>query len=58
MRKRRIRRNFGDAQGLTPADREAMRTYRANRGSKRYYEDLDVIGTGPKTPSTNNDEKK
>lgn len=52
MRKRRIRRNFGDnTQGLTSEDRKAMQAYRTNRGSSRYYRDLDVINTTPVQPS-------
>jgi hypothetical protein len=61
MRKRRIRRNFGEtAQGLTPEDRKAMRTYRTNRGSSRYYRDLDEINTSTPAdgrPKTNDQPK-
>jgi hypothetical protein len=59
MRKRRIRRNFGEStQGLTPEDRKAMQTYRTNRSSRRYYEDLDAINSGEKLkPKTNNEPK-
>lgn len=59
MKKRRIHRNFGEnAQGLTPEDRKAMQTYRTNRSSSRYYEDLAVIDSGEKLkPKTNNEPK-
>ncbi|WP_156895776.1 hypothetical protein [Massilia putida] len=59
MRKRRIRRNFGEsAQGLTPEDRKAMQAYRTNRGSRRYYEDLDAINSGETVKPKTNDEPK
>jgi hypothetical protein len=59
MRKRRIRRNFGEtAQGLTPEDRKAMQTYRTNRGSRRYYEDLDAINSGENIKPKTTDEPK
>lgn len=58
MRKRRIRRNFGDSQNLTPEDRKAMQQYRMNRGSRRYYEDLGAIDSGQKVTSNTTDEKK
>jgi hypothetical protein len=59
MRKRRIRRNFGEnAQGLTPEDRKAMQTYRTNRGSRRYYEDVAAIDSGEELkPKTDNEPK-
>ena len=59
MRKRRTRRSIGEnAQGLTPEDRKAMQSYRTNRGSRRYYEDLDAINSGAKLkPKTNNEPK-
>jgi hypothetical protein len=59
MRKRRIRRNFApDTSGMTPEDRKAMQTYRTNRGSSRYYEDLAAIDSGEKLkPKTNNEPK-
>ena len=59
MKKRRIRRLFGEnAQGLTPEDRKAMQTYRTNRGSRRYYEDLDAIDSGEKIKPKTTDEPK
>jgi hypothetical protein len=59
MRKRRIRRNFGaDTSGMTAEDRKAMQTYRTNRTSRRYYEDLDAINSGEKLkPKTDNEPK-
>jgi hypothetical protein len=59
MKKRRIRRNYGDnASGMTAEDRKAMQTYRTNRGSRRYYEDLDAINSGETVkPKTNNEPK-
>ncbi|MEH6434337.1 hypothetical protein [Massilia sp. DD77] len=49
MKKRRIRRTSAGADyaAMTPEDREAIRTYRANRGSSRYYSDLKAIDTAP-----------
>jgi hypothetical protein len=59
MRKRRIRRNFSaDTSGMTPEDRKAMQTYRTNRGSRRYYEDLDAIDSGEKIKPKTTDEPK
>jgi len=47
MKKRRIRRNFpAAAPGITAEDRKAMQTYRMNRGSRRYHDDLAVIDSG------------
>jgi hypothetical protein len=59
MRKRRIRRNFSaGTSGMTTEDRKAMQTYRMNRGSRRYYEDLDAIISGEKLkPGTDNEPK-
>ena len=59
MRKRRTRRSIGEnAQGLTPEDHKAMQTYRTNRGSRRYYEDLAALDSGEKLkPKTNNEPK-
>jgi hypothetical protein len=59
MRKRRTRRNFGtDTSGMTAEDRKAMQTYRTNRSSSRYYEDLAAINSGEKLkPKTNNEPK-
>ena len=35
-----------------------MQTYRTNRGSRRYYEDLDAINSGEKLkPKTNHEPK-
>ena len=58
MRKRRIRRTTAGADyaSMTPEDREAIRNYRANRGSSRYYSDLKAIDTAPKPEKP--DEKK
>lgn len=59
MKKRRIRRSFAEsAQGLTPEDLKAMQTYRANRTSRRYYEDLDAISSGETVKPKTNDEPK
>lgn len=51
MKKRRVRWSGNDSQNLTPEDREAMRTYRANRKSPSYYRDLDEINAGAKPAS-------
>lgn len=40
------------AQGLTPEDVKAIRDYRANRRSARYYEYLAVIDTAPASLKT------
>ncbi len=59
MKKRRIRRIIGEnAQGLTEEDRKAMQTYRTNRGSRRYYEDLDAINSGESAKPKTNDQPK
>lgn len=39
-----------DEQSLVEQDRQAVRNYRANRGSPHYYRDLKVIDE--KSPST------
>jgi hypothetical protein len=59
MKKRRIRRNFpAGASGMTAEDRKAMQTYRTNRSSRRYYEDLDAINSGENVkPKTDNEPK-
>jgi hypothetical protein len=61
MRKRRIRRNFSaDTSGMTAEDRKAIQTYRTNRGSSRYYRDLDEIDTSSTAgakPKTNDQPK-
>jgi hypothetical protein len=58
MRKRRVRRNFGDSQNLTPEDRKAMQTYRDNCTSRRYYSDLDAIDLLPKGKPKTTEEPK
>ena len=45
-----------DGQGMTQADLDAVKNYRANRGSARYYRDLKVIGE--KSPSAQLDDTK
>ena len=59
MRKRRIRRNFPPSDsGMTAEDRKAMQTYRTNRGSRRYYDDLTAIDSGENVkPKTDNEPK-
>ena len=50
MKARRKRRSFGaDTSGMTAEDRKAMQTYRTNRSSRRYYEDLDAINSGERS---------
>jgi len=57
MTRRRVRRAFGaGGDGLTDQDRQAIRTYRGNRGSPRYYSDLKAIDN--KAPSTQPDDTK
>jgi len=57
MTRRRTRRALGaGGESLTDQDRQAVRAYRGNRGSTRYYRDLKTIDD--KTPSTHTDEKK
>lgn len=53
MRKRRIRRKpvGAGASTLTAEDLDAIRRYRANRSSVRYYSDLKAIDDPPKTPA-------
>lgn len=45
-----------DGQGMTQADLDAVKNYRANRGSPRYYRDLKAIDD--KAPSTQPDDTK
>ena len=46
--RRRPRRQSNEgAGGMTQQDREAIRTYRTNRGSKAYYRDLNAIDDKP-----------
>lgn len=53
--KRRVyRARSADSQGMTQADLDAIRNYRANRGSSRYYSDLKAIDD--KTPTTKTSE--
>ena len=57
MKRRRIyRARSADSQGMTQADLDAIRNYRANRGSSRYYSDLKAIDD--KTPTTQPSEAK
>jgi hypothetical protein len=59
MKARRKRRSFGaDTSGMTAEDRKAMQTYRTNRGSRRYYEDLDAINSGETVKPKTNDQPK
>jgi hypothetical protein len=53
MNTRRIRRAPpADTQGLTDADRKAIRTYRMTRRTANYYRDLDDIDSGPNMAKT------
>lgn len=55
--KRRVyRARSDDSQGMTQADYDAIKNYRANRGSSRYYSDLKAIDD--KTPATQPSEAK
>ena len=57
QKKRRIyRAPSADSQGMTQADYDAIKNYRANRGSSRYYSDLKAIDD--KTPATQPSEAK
>jgi len=58
--RRRPRRQLVDgAGGMTQEDREAIRTYRANRGSKSYYRDLRAIDDKrPTSAAPADDDKK
>lgn len=60
MKARRFRRQSGDAGagGMTQQDREAIRTYRTNRGSKAYYRDLNAIDDKPLPASAPADKDK
>ena len=59
MKTRRKRRSFGtDTSGMTVEDRKAAQTYRTNRGSRRYYEDLDAISSGENVKPKTNDQPK
>lgn len=42
-KRRAYRAPSADRQGMTQADLDAIRNYRANRGSSRYYSDLKAI---------------
>lgn len=55
-RRRAWRAPSTDDQSLAEQDRQAIRTYRGNRGSTRYYRDLKAIDD--KTPSTQPDDTK
>lgn len=55
--KRRVyRARNADSQGMTQADYDAVKNYRANRSSSRYYSDLKAIDD--KTPTTQPSEAK
>jgi len=57
MTRRRVRRALGaSGETLNDQDRQAIRTYRGNRGSPRYYSDLKAIDN--KAPSTQPDDTK
>ncbi|WP_314435840.1 hypothetical protein [Massilia timonae] len=57
MRRRRTyRARSADSLGMTQADLDAIRNYRANRGSSRYYADLKAIDN--KSPATQPDDTK
>lgn len=57
MKTKRTRRApSADSQGMTQADYDAIKNYRANRGSSRYYSDLKAIDD--KTPATQPSEAK
>lgn len=59
MKTRRKRRSLGcDTTGMTAEDRKAAQTYRTNRGSRRYYEDLDAISNGESGKPKTNDQPK
>lgn len=49
MKARRARRpaGAGDAGGMSEEDRKAVKDYRANRGTRRYFRDLAAIDTAP-----------
>lgn len=46
-RRRPRRQPIDGAGGMTQQDRDAIRTYRTNRGSKAYYRDLNAIDDKP-----------
>lgn len=53
MKKRRYRAPSADSQGMTQEDLQAIRSYRSNRTSSRYYSDLKAIDqSAPSTPPT------
>lgn len=57
MTRRRLRRALGaGGESVADQDRRAVRTYRGNRGSTRYYRDLKTIDE--KSPSTQQDDTK
>lgn len=55
-KRRTYRARSADSQGMTQADYDAIKNYRANRGSSRYYSDLKAIDS--KAPTTPPDEAK
>ena len=55
-KRRAWRAPSADSQGMTQADLDAIKNYRANRGSQRYYRDLKAIDD--ETPSTQPDDTK
>lgn len=55
-RRRAWRAPSTEDQNLAEQDRQAIRNYRGNRGSARYFRDLKAIDD--KTPSTQPDDTK
>ncbi len=55
-RRRAYRARSADSQGMTQADYDAIKNYRANRGSSRYYSDLRAIDN--KASATQPDDTK
>lgn len=55
-RRRAYRARSADSQGITQADYDAIKNYRANRSSSRYYSDLKAIDS--KVPATQSDDTK
>ena len=52
-KRRAWRAPSADSQGMTQADLDAIRNYRANRSSSRYYSDLKAIDqAAPNTQPT------
>jgi len=55
-KRRTWRAPSADSQGMTQADLDAIKNYRANRGSPRYFSDLRAIDD--RAPATQPDESK